>query len=367
MVAPGAAARSSYDAHPGYSQCPCCWEAKASVGPVARCSARLSTDLGASLNYGMIRRPSRPLFVASTGGHLEQLYLLAQRWGWLGQGRPWITFDNEQSRSLLSGEEVIYIPYVPPRDFRRTCTSVPLVRRVMQSHSVEEVVSTGAAVAVSAAVAAASTGRHFIYIESIARVTKLSLTGRLVQLMPRVERYVQHDELKVRRFQFAGSAMDSFEVVPSKRPTPVRKLFVTVGTIQPYTFERLFSRVSEQFPHLSISWQTGPVDGQRLSGRVRSSMSRTELLGEMKDADAVIAHAGVGSILSALQVGKVPVVVPRRAEHQEHIDDHQTDIANLLDRQGLVVARDVDALDMASLRRAADHSVRIAYESGAAA
>jgi UDP-N-acetylglucosamine transferase subunit ALG13 len=315
----------------------------------------------------VIRPPSHPVFVASTGGHLEQLFLLAEKWGWLGQGRPWLTFDNEQSRSLLECEDVTYIPYVKPRDIRGTYASVAPIARAIRSHHVEDVVSTGAAVAISAAVAAEVTRKNFVYIESIARVTNLSLTGRLVQLMPHVERYVQHDDLKARRFHFAGSAMDSYRVVQSKGPAPVQKAFVTVGTIKPYKFERLFTRVQEQFPQLSISWQTGPADMARLPGKVRRSMSRAELLREMQEADVVITHAGVGSILSALRVGKVPVVVPRLARYHEHIDDHQIEIAKLLGNLGLVVVRDVDTLDMASLSFAAQHQVRTDCESGVAA
>ncbi len=43
----------------------------------------------------------------------------------------------------------------------------------------------------------------------------------------------------------------------------------------------------------------------------------------------MISHAGTGSILTALQLGKRPIVVPRRAAHGEHVDGHQDDLAAL--------------------------------------
>jgi UDP-N-acetylglucosamine transferase subunit ALG13 len=51
-------------------------------------------------------------------------------------------------------------------------------------------------------------------------------------------------------------------------------------------------------------------------------------------------HAGAGSLIHAIQAGKVPVVMPRRAEEGEHIDDHQMELAHVLEREGrIVVAR----------------------------
>jgi UDP-N-acetylglucosamine--N-acetylmuramyl-(pentapeptide) pyrophosphoryl-undecaprenol N-acetylglucosamine transferase len=53
-------------------------------------------------------------------------------------------------------------------------------------------------------------------------------------------------------------------------------------------------------------------------------------------ADSVVCHAGVGSIMTALQAGHTPVVIPRLAAHGEHVDDHQLDIATRFAERGLV-------------------------------
>jgi UDP-N-acetylglucosamine transferase subunit ALG13 len=68
----------------------------------------------------------------------------------------------------------------------------------------------------------------------------------------------------------------------------------------------------------------------------------------MRTAAAVIAHAGVGSIMSALGVGVRPIVIARRSAMGEHIDDHQLQIAAELEARGLVTP----VLDTDELRSA---------------
>jgi UDP-N-acetylglucosamine--N-acetylmuramyl-(pentapeptide) pyrophosphoryl-undecaprenol N-acetylglucosamine transferase len=61
-----------------------------------------------------------------------------------------------------------------------------------------------------------------------------------------------------------------------------------------------------------------------------------ELAELMGSADSVICHAGVGTIITAIKAGHVPVVIPRRAAHCEHVDDHQLDIARKFAGRGLL-------------------------------
>jgi UDP-N-acetylglucosamine transferase subunit ALG13 len=49
--------------------------------------------------------------------------------------------------------------------------------------------------------------------------------------------------------------------------------------------------------------------------------SRIETL--VGEARVVVTHGGPGSILMALAAGHTPFVVPRKARHGEHVDDHQ--------------------------------------------
>jgi UDP-N-acetylglucosamine transferase subunit ALG13 len=65
----------------------------------------------------------------------------------------------------------------------------------------------------------------------------------------------------------------------------------------------------------------------------------------MESANFVVAHAGMGSIITALTLAKPLVIMPRRADLGEHRNDHQTaTVARFLDRAGIFVAADETAL-----------------------
>lgn len=78
----------------------------------------------------------------------------------------------------------------------------------------------------------------------------------------------------------------------------------------------------------------------------------------MRRADVVVAHAGTGSALAALDAGRCPVLIPRERAHGEHIDDHQRQIAAELELRGLAIHRSVESLTYADLEQAAGRSVR---------
>jgi UDP-N-acetylglucosamine transferase subunit ALG13 len=61
-----------------------------------------------------------------------------------------------------------------------------------------------------------------------------------------------------------------------------------------------------------------------------------ELVAQMRVASSIVCHAGVGTIMTSLQAGHTPVVIPRQAQYGEHVDDHQLDIAKRLAERGLV-------------------------------
>ncbi len=54
-------------------------------------------------------------------------------------------------------------------------------------------------------------------------------------------------------------------------------------------------------------------------------------------ANIVIMHAGAGSILHAIQAGKVPIVMARLRKFGEHVDDHQLEFAEALAAEGRVL------------------------------
>ena len=60
----------------------------------------------------------------------------------------------------------------------------------------------------------------------------------------------------------------------------------------------------------------------------------------VSDADIVIAHGGVSSIITAIKQCKPVIVCPRLAKYAEHVDDHQREIARAFAKKGFVLCCD---------------------------
>src|SRR5690606_23340360 len=90
----------------------------------------------------------------------------------------------------------------------------------------------------------------------------------------------------------------------------------------------------------------------------RPMMTEAEFRAEVARADVVVAHAGCGTFLQCLELGKAPAMVPRRAAHDEHVDDHQEQLASVAAGRGLAVMREADELRWADLCEAA--AIRVA-------
>jgi UDP-N-acetylglucosamine--N-acetylmuramyl-(pentapeptide) pyrophosphoryl-undecaprenol N-acetylglucosamine transferase len=300
------------------------------------------------------------LLVASTGGHLKQLHRLHRRFTGVEGPYRWATFDTPQSRSLLDGEAVDFVPFVGGRDPVNVSRNLPIARRILREHNVETLLSTGSAVALPFFGVARTRGLRCHYVESAARSDGPSLTGRLISRLPGVSLYAQYPGWASGRWRYRGSVFDSFKPADGQgeRPGWLRKVVVTLGTYRGYGFERLVRRILEILPpDAEVLWQTGDTDTTGLGVTGHYAIPERDLIQAMREADVVVAHAGVGAALAALEVGKVPVLVPRRLAHGEHVDDHQTQIAGELGRRRLSWSVEADALTREDLLAAASRSV----------
>lgn len=63
-------------------------------------------------------------------------------------------------------------------------------------------------------------------------------------------------------------------------------------------------------------------------------------------AKIVITHGGPSSFIMPLQIGKIPIVVPRQKKYDEHVNDHQLDFSKTVaKRQGnIIVVEDIEKL-----------------------
>lgn len=295
----------------------------------------------------------RAVLAASGGGHLAQLLRLENRLPWVLDEVTWFTFDTPQSRSLLADRHVVSADYAAPRDAAAVLRNARLAERLLRSGRFDVAVSTGASVALSILPLAAMRGLDTHYIESAARIEGPSVTGRILRWTPRVRTYCQYPGWAGGRWDFTGSVFDGFagEV---QRSRPVSRVTVTVGSQAGYGFRSLISRLVEILPvDVEVIWQTGSTDVAGLGVESRPSMPAAELGAAMVESDVVVAHAGVGSALAALEAGRCPVLVPRRKSRAEHVDDHQLQVAKHLEQRGLALCREPGRLCWADLETAA--------------
>jgi UDP-N-acetylglucosamine transferase subunit ALG13 len=123
---------------------------------------------------------------------------------------------------------------------------------------------------------------------------------------------------------------------------PDVNVFVTVGTQLP--FDRLVRAVdgwAGRNPSSAVFGQIGPSTYRPRHMRWAHFIHADECRRRVREAAVVIAHAGMGTIITALEYGTPIVVVPRRADLGEHRNDHQTATAHhLLAQHRVVVALD---------------------------
>ena len=295
------------------------------------------------------------LLVASTGGHLKQLHRLHRRLVGVDGPYRWATFDTPQSRSLLDGEAVDFVHFVGGRDPGNVLRNVPLARSILRRHGIDTIVSTGSAVALPFFALGRAAGLRCHYIESAARSDGPSKTARMIGRIPGVNLYTQYPAWADDKWHYRGAVFDSF--VPaevSATPARIQRVVVSLGTFRAYGFERLVRRLLEILPpEADVLWQTGDTDVSGLGITGHHAIPERDLTQAIREADVLVAHAGVGTALAALEVGKCPVLVPRRLARGEHVDDHQTQIAGELGGRGLALSVEADDLTLDHLLAAA--------------
>lgn len=126
-------------------------------------------------------------------------------------------------------------------------------------------------------------------------------------------------------------------------------VFVTVGThTQPFDrlvreAERLAGVLEEE-----VVIQSGPVPPANGRARHVRLVSFEEAEALMRQARVVVGQAGVGTVLTAMKVGKPVILIPRRRRFGEHLNDHQVELARAVqDQPGVRVLFDIGDLEAA--------------------
>lgn len=126
-------------------------------------------------------------------------------------------------------------------------------------------------------------------------------------------------------------------------------IFVTVGT-----HEQPFNRLVEEVDRLK---GVGEIDDEVIIQRGYSTYEPKycrsydlipweEMQKYNREARIVITHGGPASFLDVLAVGKVPIVVPRQAQFNEHVNDHQLEFCREVEKRlnNIIVVEDIAQL-----------------------
>ncbi len=123
-------------------------------------------------------------------------------------------------------------------------------------------------------------------------------------------------------------------------------IFVTVGSQMP--FDRLIRTVDDwagRRPTPRIFAQIAGGDYVPNHMQWQRFISPAEYRKRVFESEFIIAHAGMGPVITALELGRPLVVMPRRGELGETRDDHQVATATRLAKAGCAsVAMNEDEL-----------------------
>ena len=114
-------------------------------------------------------------------------------------------------------------------------------------------------------------------------------------------------------------------------------ILVMLGT-QNNSFHRLLKEVENNIENKTITEdvivQAGYTKYESNKMQIVDFISREKLEKLQQEADLVITHGGVGSIIQSIEKGKKVIAVPRLHKYGEHVNDHQKEIVQLFNKKG---------------------------------
>lgn len=113
-------------------------------------------------------------------------------------------------------------------------------------------------------------------------------------------------------------------------------IFVTVGTHE-QPFDRLLKcidkMVEDGLIKEEVIIQKGYTDYVPKNCKSEKLIPYEEMQKNIEEARIVITHGGPASFIAPLAIGKIPIVVPRKKEFNEHVNNHQLDFAKEVEKR----------------------------------
>lgn len=117
-------------------------------------------------------------------------------------------------------------------------------------------------------------------------------------------------------------------------------IFVSVGT-QRFQLNRLLKTIDELVEKNiiteSVFAQIGHSDYKPINYEYIDFLDKENFDAYIEKSSVVVTHSGVGTIIAAVNRNKPVVVFPRLAKYDEHVDDHQLQIAEAFGENELVL------------------------------
>lgn len=129
-------------------------------------------------------------------------------------------------------------------------------------------------------------------------------------------------------------------------------IFVTVGTHE-QPFNRLVKKIDDLKRDCVITEeviiQTGFSTYEPIHCKFQDFFTYQQMMENIISARIVITHGGPSSFIQALQLGKIPIVVPRQYKFGEHINNHQLDFAMMVAKRknNIFVVENIDKIESA--------------------
>lgn len=84
--------------------------------------------------------------------------------------------------------------------------------------------------------------------------------------------------------------------------------------------------------------QIGNTDYKPRNYKSFSLIGRDDFQHYMEQSELIITHAGTGSVIPPLKLGKKVIVFPRLQKYKEHLDDHQLELRDVFTNSGYTLS-----------------------------